>query len=238
MVKLRLRPLQLDADRVELRLAGVELGAPALDLRLSVCQLLRLVAPLLLSLERVDDVGDSRQVAGVGDQPSSAFRRELAQAVEQFGHVCLPGTWSVKTTEAFVHPPADPLALAAAGTYSERVRRIEMAGTHVLTGDDIAEAVVAYATALCAAGRTDAVWIPTVDLRGVESRARMTLGGSVPFLIPVDTTDAGPSNYALVRRLHSQAAALYPDNAEADSGDSGDDGTDLSRGYDEVADLL
>lgn len=110
-----------------------------------------------------------------------------------------------------------------------------MAGTHVLTGDDIAEAVVAYATALFAAGKTDDLWIPTTDLRGVKSRARLTLGGSVPFLIPVDTTDVGPSNYALVRRLHAQAAALHPDY---DEGDSGDDGTDLSRGYDEVADLL
>ena len=109
-----------------------------------------------------------------------------------------------------------------------------MAGTHVLTGDDIAEAVVDYATALCAAGKTDELWIPTIDLRGVESRARVTLGGSVPFLIPVDTTAVGPSNYALVRRLHDQAAALSPDDSETDPLD--DD--DVARSYDEVADLL
>ena len=133
-----------------------------------------------------------------------------------------------------IRPPT-PLPLAATESYSERVRRIEMAGTHVLTGDDIAEAVVDYAAALCAAGKTDALWIPTIDLRGVESRARVTLGGSVPFLIPVDTTDVGPSNYPLVRRLHAQAAALSPDSLEADPVDD-DDG--LARGYDEVADLL
>ena len=134
-----------------------------------------------------------------------------------------------------MHPPVDPLPRAAAAIYSERVRRVEMAGTHVLTGDDIAEAVVDYATALFAAGRTDALWIPTVDLRGVKSRARVTLGGRVPFLIPVESTDVGPSNYALVMRLHAQAAALCLDNAEADPGDAN---AALARGYDEVADLL
>jgi hypothetical protein len=110
-----------------------------------------------------------------------------------------------------------------------------MAGTHVLTGDDIAEAVVAYATALVAAGKTDALWIPTTDLRGVKSRALLTLGGSVPFLIPVDTTDVGPSNFALVRRLYSQTADLRPDDAKSDPPD---DDPDLLHGYDEVADLL
>lgn len=131
--------------------------------------------------------------------------------------------------------PPDPLPLAPAATYSERVRRIEMAGNHVLTGDDIAEAVVAYASALFAAGKTDTLWIPTIDLRGVKSRARVTLGESVPFLIPVDTTDVGPSNFALVRRLNAQTAALNPDFADAGSVD---DDADLTRGYDEVADLL
>ncbi|WP_161885021.1 hypothetical protein [Marisediminicola antarctica] len=115
------------------------------------------------------------------------------------------------------------------------MRRIEMVGTHVLTGDEIAKAVVDYASALFAAGKTDALWIPTIDLRGVESRARVTLGECVPFLIPVDTTHVGPSNYPLVRRLHAQAAALSPHSAEADPVDD-DDG--LARGYDEVADLL
>lgn len=110
-----------------------------------------------------------------------------------------------------------------------------MSGTHVLTGDDIAEAIVDYATALVDTGGTDAVWIPTIDLRGVTSRARVSLGGSVPFLIRVDTADVGPSNDALVRRLHAKAAALRPESAEADPGD---DDTDLARGYDEVADLL
>lgn len=105
----------------------------------------------------------------------------------------------------------------------------------MLTGDEIAEAVVAYASALFAVGKTDALWIPTTDLRGVKSRARVTLGASVPFVIPVETSDDGPTNYALVRRLNAQTAALQPHPAEPEPGD---DDADLSRGYDEVADLL
>jgi hypothetical protein len=63
------------------------------------------------------------------------------------------------------------------------VKRIHYVEDHVVTGDDIAEAVVEYARALALRGRSDSVDMPGVDVDGEVRRFRLLLGPASQMLV-------------------------------------------------------
>ncbi|MBP1240476.1 hypothetical protein ABID92_002564 [Frigoribacterium sp. PvP120] len=63
------------------------------------------------------------------------------------------------------------------------MKRLHYVEGHVVTGDDIAEAVVAYARALALRGRSDSVDLPGIDVDGEERRFQLLLGPSSQMLV-------------------------------------------------------
>jgi hypothetical protein len=94
----------------------------------------------------------------------------------------------------------------------------------VMTGDEIAEAVIAYAAALGQNGTTDIVDVPTSDEHGSATTAELLLGPASQLMIenaPDDELE--PEDDALVAELVRRAAAVggarFVDAASGDSVD-------------------
>jgi hypothetical protein len=70
------------------------------------------------------------------------------------------------------------------------VKRISYAEDHVVTGDAIADAVMAYAQALAMCGRSDTIDLPGLDAHGVRRRFRILVGPASQML----TSDVRPED--------------------------------------------
>jgi hypothetical protein len=94
----------------------------------------------------------------------------------------------------------------------------------VMTGDAIAEAVIAYAAALGQNGTTDIVDVPTSDEHGSVATAELLLGPASQLMIETAPDDElEPEDEALVAELVRRAAAVggarFVDAASGDSVD-------------------
>ncbi|NII52118.1 hypothetical protein [Frigoribacterium endophyticum] len=79
----------------------------------------------------------------------------------------------------------------------------------VMTGDAIAEAVLAYAAALGQNGTTDIVEVPTADDEGSAVTAQLLLGPASQVMIEVAPEDElEPEDSALVEELIRRTAAV------------------------------
>ena len=63
------------------------------------------------------------------------------------------------------------------------MKRIHYVEDHVVTGDDIAAAVVSYARSLAIAGRSDTVDLPGLDDAGEARRYQLLLGPASQMLV-------------------------------------------------------
>jgi hypothetical protein len=78
------------------------------------------------------------------------------------------------------------------------VKRISYAEDHFVTGDDIADAVMAYAQVLAMTGRSDTIDVPAVDGGGVP-RSFSVLVGPASQMLTSDVLTEDESNGAEVR---------------------------------------
>jgi len=104
------------------------------------------------------------------------------------------------------------------------VKYIVYGENRVMTGDAIAEAVIAYAAALGQNGTTDIVDVPTSDEHGTATTAELLLGPASQLMIESAPDDElEPEDDALVTELVRRAAAVggarFVDAASADSVD-------------------
>jgi hypothetical protein len=89
------------------------------------------------------------------------------------------------------------------------VKYIVYGENRVMTGDAIAEAVLAYAAALGQNGTTDIVEVPTADEDGVAVTAELLLGPASQVMVEVAPEDAlQPEDDALVAELVRRTAAV------------------------------
>ena len=100
----------------------------------------------------------------------------------------------------------------------------------VMTGDAIAEAVIAYAAALGQNGTTDIVDVPTSDEHGSATTAELLLGPASQLMIETAPDDElEPEDEALVAELVRRAAAVggarFVDAASGASVDEEEHGT-------------
>jgi len=105
------------------------------------------------------------------------------------------------------------------------MERISYAGEQLLTGTEIAQALVAYAQALAETGRAAAVEIPTVDEHGRPGVSQVLVGPASQLVATeVDPGVPDPHDAALVedlrarttRLLGSQTAVAEPPDEESD----------------------
>ena len=78
------------------------------------------------------------------------------------------------------------------------MERIDYAGGAYITGDEIAQAVLEYATTLAGNGDVDIVHVQVRERDGVLRRVRMLLGAAMPIAV----TELGPGN---PEELHDDA---------------------------------
>lgn len=79
----------------------------------------------------------------------------------------------------------------------------------VMTGDEIAEAVLAYAAALGESGTTDIVEIPASDADGVGTVAEVLLGPASQVMVePAPDDELEPDDTDLVNELQRRTAAV------------------------------
>lgn len=100
------------------------------------------------------------------------------------------------------------------------MKHIHYDSSVVTTGDAIAEAVIEYAAALGAHGRSDTVDVPTFDEHGSSTVATLLIGPASQIVI-VDAPDdeLEPEDDELVARLHAASRAAGdegPPHADAD----------------------
>lgn len=86
------------------------------------------------------------------------------------------------------------------------MKHIHYDGSVITTGDDIAEAVVEYAAALGANGRTDTVRVPTFDDHGTATTATILIGPASQIVVDDAEDDAlEPEDVGFVDRLREAA---------------------------------
>lgn len=79
----------------------------------------------------------------------------------------------------------------------------------VMTGDEIAKAVLSYAAALGENGTTDIVEIPTADENGMSVTAELLLGPASQIMIePAPDDELEPEDEDLVNELVRRTAAV------------------------------
>ena len=94
-----------------------------------------------------------------------------------------------------------------------RMKRISYAEDHLVTGDDIADAVMAYAQALAMRGRSDSIDVPAVDAGG-SARLFSILVGPASQMLTSDVLTVDESrgdeitDARLVADLAARTAAL------------------------------
>ena len=93
------------------------------------------------------------------------------------------------------------------------MKRISYAEDHLVTGDDIADAVMAYAQALAMKGRSDSIDVPAVDRNGAP-RVFSILVGPASQMLTSDSLSVDEArgdeilDERLVAELASRTAAL------------------------------
>jgi hypothetical protein len=103
------------------------------------------------------------------------------------------------------------------------MRRISTGAEQLLTADDVADAIVTYATALARSSTADSITIPIVRDDGAPDAARMLLGpASQLTMVPdcgaeVDLPDAAE----MLRELQRRIVALEPAGSEDSPVDDG-----------------
>ena len=121
-----------------------------------------------------------------------------------------------------------------------RMKRISYAEDHLVTGDDIADAVMAYAQALAMKGRSDSIDVPAVDAGG-SARFFSILVGPASQMFTSDVLTADESrgdeitDARLVADLTARTAALSGPSPVAVP--QGTDAVDLETEQFGVADL-
>ena len=121
-----------------------------------------------------------------------------------------------------------------------RMKRISYAEDHLVTGDDIADAVMAYAQALAMKGRSDSIDVPAVDAGG-SARFFSILVGPASQMLTSDVLTADESrgdeitDERLVADLAARTAALSGPSPVAVP--QGTDAVDLETEQFGVADL-
>ncbi|MBF4580907.1 hypothetical protein [Frigoribacterium sp. VKM Ac-2530] len=93
------------------------------------------------------------------------------------------------------------------------MKRISYAEDHLVTGDDIADAVLAYAQALAMKGRSDSIDVPAIDRNGAPRVFSILVGPASQMLtsdsLSVDEArGAEITDEGLVAELASRTAAL------------------------------
>lgn len=89
------------------------------------------------------------------------------------------------------------------------MERISYAGEHLLTGTEIARALVAYAEALADVGQAAAVEIPIVDDRGQPGKSQMLVGPASQLVATkVDMDVPDPQDAVLVEELRARTARM------------------------------
>lgn len=91
------------------------------------------------------------------------------------------------------------------------MKRLHIGAGSVLTGDELADAVVDYAMALYDAGRIESVGIPIVDDGGEPHRARLLLTPAMSLwvsTVAAGDADDEPSDPALVLFLRDRCREL------------------------------
>ena len=106
------------------------------------------------------------------------------------------------------------------------MERISYAGEHLLTGSEIAQALVAYAQALADVGQAAAVEIPTVDKHGRPGVAQVLVGPASQLVATeVDMEVPDPQDAGLVEELRARTARLlghHPAVADEPDGEPDD----------------
>lgn len=89
--------------------------------------------------------------------------------------------------------------------------RIHYAGESILTGTEIARALLEYAQALAGAVQSDTIDVPIVSAEGATVAANLLLGPASQLFTETEPGD-GPEleDTALVADLHRRAALLRP----------------------------
>jgi len=93
------------------------------------------------------------------------------------------------------------------------MKRISYAEDHLVTGDDIADAVLAYAQALAMKGRSDSIDVPAIDRNGAPRVFSILVGPASQMLtsdsLSVDEARGDEiTDEGLVAELASRTAAL------------------------------
>lgn len=101
------------------------------------------------------------------------------------------------------------------------MRRISTGIEQLLTTDDVAQAVVTYATVLARANTADTITIPIVMGDGSTDVARLLLGpASQLTIVPDSDTDVAlPEAAAVVEDLRRRTARLEPGPVVPEDGD-------------------
>ncbi len=116
------------------------------------------------------------------------------------------------------------------------MRRIVYAGTVFYTGDELAEALLAYARALGRHGIADTVFIPGRTVEGDVDDVELLLGPASQIVSePVELIGPDLEDAELVTRLRGLAAELAPRKPEAEpAGGAEATGTDGHPGFDDL----
>jgi hypothetical protein len=87
--------------------------------------------------------------------------------------------------------------------------RLHYAGTSVITGTAIAEALLDYAQALAQANGSSTVRIPTLNEDGSRGRSEILVGPSSQFISKAEASERQePTDENLVAYLHAEAVGL------------------------------
>lgn len=97
------------------------------------------------------------------------------------------------------------------------MKSIAYVGDLVITGDNIAAAVVDFATALARRGTSDSISIPALDSSGIVVQVQLLLGPSSQLVVePVDSPYPDSEDPSVLDDLKKRTAALGPIHAQAD----------------------
>jgi hypothetical protein len=99
----------------------------------------------------------------------------------------------------------NPVGARDAGTYAVAVKHVTIAGKSLLLGDDVADALVRYATLLGSAGGADSVTIRSIGADGEEVEAAFLLNsGTVLMVESTRSTLPEPDNADALQYMRDQ----------------------------------
>jgi hypothetical protein len=97
------------------------------------------------------------------------------------------------------------------------MKRISYAGGSITTGDQLAEAVMEYATVLARTGGADAVTIPAVSDDGGIFAVELLVGPASQLVVaPVESDYQDPDSPEAIGILYERTARLRPGERMAD----------------------